>query len=48
VQPQFAPFFLSLLGGRYDYTHMMNDLASLDAELHRNLLFLKVHWYTVY
>ena len=41
VQPQFAHFFLSFMGGHYNYLHMFADLESLDAELHRNLMFLK-------
>ncbi len=43
VQPQFAHFFLAFLQGHYNYLNLVNDLASLDPELHKNLMFLKVH-----
>ena len=42
IQPQFAHFFLAFMHGRYDYTQLVNDLASLDPELHKNLMCLKV------
>eukprot|EP00038_Savillea_parva_P003491 m.126417 g.126417 ORF g.126417 m.126417 type:complete len:981 (-) comp11189_c0_seq4:875-3817(-) len=38
VELPFAPFFLSKLLGQQSF---LNDLASLDPDLHRNLLFLK-------
>lgn len=43
VQPEFAHFFLSFLHGRYNYLQMVNDLASLDPEIHKNLMFLKTY-----
>jgi hypothetical protein len=43
VQPQFAHFFLAFMNGRYSYLHLVNDLASLDPQLHRNLMFLKTY-----
>jgi hypothetical protein len=43
VSPKFAHFFLSFMGGNYNYLHMLADLESLDAELHRNLMFLKTY-----
>eukprot|EP01041_Mallomonas_annulata_P005961 gene5961-12031_t len=41
VQPRFAHFFLSFMQGKYSYLNLVHDLASMDAELHKNLLFLK-------
>lgn len=38
VAPQFANFFLRLVGGRYNY---VDDMASLDPVVYRHLLFLK-------
>jgi len=38
VQPKFAHFFLSKLLG---HLNSLNDLPSLDAELYKNLMFLK-------
>lgn len=43
VQPQFAHFFLSFMSGRYNYTGILNDLITLDAELYKNLVFLKYY-----
>jgi len=40
VAPQFALFFLRILLGR---RNSVNDLASLDPELYKNLLWLKKH-----
>jgi hypothetical protein len=40
VELPFAPFFLSKLLGQQSF---LNDLASLDPDLHRNLLFLKTY-----
>ena len=42
IQPQFAHFFLAFMHGRYNYMNLINDLSSLDAELYKNLMFLKV------
>ena len=41
VQPQFAHFFLSFMGGHYNYAPHVRRPRGLDAELHRNLMFLK-------
>lgn len=41
IQPLFAHFFLSFMHGKYDFTHMLEDMATLDAEIHKNLMFLK-------
>merc|ERR1712159_16686 len=38
VEPQFAGFFLNKLLGRFNY---VDDLGSLDPDLHRNLVKLK-------
>ncbi|KAH9085410.1 hypothetical protein Ae201684P_005118 [Aphanomyces euteiches] len=38
VQPKFARFFLTKLLGNHNH---INDLPSLDAELYKNLMFLK-------
>ena len=43
VEPKFAHFFLAHLRGPYNYLNTWNDLATLDAELHRNLMFLKTY-----
>ncbi len=43
IQPEFSHFFLSFLNGKYDFTHLLDDLKSLDPELHKNLLFLKTY-----
>lgn len=43
VQPQFAHFFLSFMHGKYNFTGLVNDLISLDVELYKNLMFLKVY-----
>ena len=42
IQPQFAHFFLAFMHGRYNYMHLINDMSSLDKELYKNLMFLKV------
>ncbi|CAN0172621.1 unnamed protein product, partial [Ectocarpus fasciculatus] len=39
VEPQFSPVFLNKLLGRYNY---IDDLYSLDPEVYRNLMQLKV------
>jgi hypothetical protein len=41
IQPQFAHFFLAFMHGRYNFMNLINDLATLDPELYKNLLFLK-------
>jgi len=41
IQPQFAHFFLANMPGRYNFLHVIDDLATLDIELHKNLKFLK-------
>eukprot|EP00602_Paraphysomonas_sp_CaronLab_P006417 CAMPEP_0185031244 /NCGR_PEP_ID=MMETSP1103-20130426/18610_1 /TAXON_ID=36769 /ORGANISM="Paraphysomonas bandaiensis, Strain Caron Lab Isolate" /LENGTH=1024 /DNA_ID=CAMNT_0027566705 /DNA_START=286 /DNA_END=3360 /DNA_ORIENTATION=- len=43
VQPQFAHFFLAFMMGRYNFTGLVNDLSSLDADLFKNLMFLKTY-----
>ena len=43
VEPKFAHFFLSYLKGNYNYLNTWHDLATLDAELHKNLMFLKAY-----
>jgi len=43
VEPKFAHFFLSYLKGNYNYLHTWHDLSTLDAELYRNLMFLKTY-----
>ncbi|RYH12920.1 hypothetical protein EON65_36950, partial [archaeon] len=39
----FAYFLLSFLTPKYHYTHLINELRSLDKELHKNLMFLKYY-----
>jgi hypothetical protein len=41
LQPQFAHFFLAFMHGRYNFTNLINDLSTLDADLFKNLVFLK-------
>lgn len=41
IQPQFAHFFLAFIHGRYNFMNLINDLVTLDAELFKNLMFLK-------
>ena len=41
LQPQFAHFYLAFMHGRYNFANLINDLSTLDAELFRNLMFLK-------
>lgn len=41
VQPQFAHFMLNFMNGKYNFTNLINDLATLDKELYKNLMFLK-------
>ena len=41
LQPQFAHFFLAFMNGNYNFINLIDDLATLDAELYRNLIFLK-------
>ena len=43
VQPQFAHFFLSFINGRYNFVNLIDDLATLDPELYKNLIFLKTY-----
>ena len=43
VEPKFAHFFLAHLRGPYNYLNTWHDLATLDAELHKNLMFLKTY-----
>jgi len=53
LQPQFAHFFLAFMHGNYNFINLIDDLATLDAELYKNLMFLKhyevviaLNWYT--
>lgn len=39
LEYSFSPLFVSKLLGRYSF---LDELSSLDAELHRNLMYLKV------
>lgn len=39
LEYSFSPLFISKLLGRYSF---LDELSSLDAELHRNLVYLKV------
>jgi ubiquitin-protein ligase E3 B len=39
LEYSFAPLFVSKLLGRYSF---LDELSTLDAELHRNLMYLKV------
>jgi ubiquitin-protein ligase E3 C len=41
LQPQFSHFFLAFMHGRYNFMNLFNDLATLDEELYKNLMFLK-------
>lgn len=41
LQPQFAHFFLGFMHGHYNFINLIDDLATLDAELYKNLMFLK-------
>lgn len=41
-QPQFSHFFLSFMHGRYNFMNLVHDLSTLDPELYKNLMFLKV------
>jgi ubiquitin-protein ligase E3 C len=41
LQPQFAHFFLAFMNGNYNFINLIDDLATLDAELYKNLIFLK-------
>jgi ubiquitin-protein ligase E3 C len=41
IQPIFSHFFLSFIRGGYNYNNMLSDLATKDAELYKNLMFLK-------
>jgi hypothetical protein len=43
VAPKFAHFFLAHLRGPYNYLNTWHDLSTLDAELHKNLMFLKTY-----
>jgi hypothetical protein len=43
LQPQFAHFFLAFMHGKYNYMNLVNDLGTLDAELYKNLMFLKTY-----
>ena len=42
VQPRFSRSFLSFLTGDFNYVTLLEDLRSLDPELHKNLRFLIV------
>jgi ubiquitin-protein ligase E3 B len=42
LEYSFSPLFVSKLLGRYSF---LDELSSLDAELHRNLVYLKVCGY---
>jgi hypothetical protein len=43
VQPRFARSFLSFLTGDFNYVTLLEDLRSLDPELHKNLRFLQLY-----
>lgn len=43
IQPRFAHFFLSFMKGNYNYLNMLADLSTIDADLYKNLLFLKTY-----
>jgi len=43
VQPQFAHFMLNFMNGKYNFTNLINDLATLDKDLYKNLMFLKTY-----
>lgn len=43
IQPQFAYFFLAFMHHKYNFMNLINDLSTLDPELHRNLMFLKTY-----
>ena len=43
LQPQFAHFFLAFMNGHYNFINLIDDLATLDAELYKNLMFLKTY-----
>ncbi len=41
VSPQFTHFFLAFMHGRYNFMNLIDDLATLDPDLFKNLMFLK-------
>jgi len=41
IDALFAPFFLGALRGRQQFFHVLDDLRQLDAEVHKNLTFLR-------
>jgi ubiquitin-protein ligase E3 C len=41
ISPQFTHFFLAFMHGRYNFMNLIDDLATLDADLFKNLMFLK-------
>ena len=43
VQPRFSRSFLSFLTGDFNYVTLLEDLRSLDPELHKNLRFLQLY-----
>ena len=43
VDPQFTHFFLSYINGKYNFFNIIDDLKTLDAELYKNLMFLKTY-----
>ena len=43
MQPRFSRSFLSFLTGDFNYVTLLEDLRSLDPELHKNLRFLQLY-----
>ena len=43
IQPRFAQFFLNFMHSKYNFQNMVQDLRTLDAELYKNLMFLKTY-----
>lgn len=41
ISPQFTHFFLAFMHGRYNFMNLIDDLATLDPDLFKNLMFLK-------
>ncbi|KAH8051631.1 ubiquitin-protein transferase [Aureococcus anophagefferens] len=43
IQPRFTRSFLSFVRGDFNYVTLLEDLKSLDPDLHRNLKFLQLY-----
>jgi hypothetical protein len=41
IDALFAPFFLGALRGRQQFFHVLDDVRQLDAEVHKNLAYLR-------